>query len=91
LKSKTPFPGPPDLIASCSYHVRGTLIVLGDMVAGVNLREQACEMFLDGFPTVNRSCVRHKNRVLGIKRGQVSGITVIECLVILLSNLLVYL
>ena len=44
-----------------------------------------------GLPTENMSLRSHLNRVLGVKRGQGSGITVIECLVKLLSNLLVYL
>jgi hypothetical protein len=91
LKSKTPFPAPPDLIASRSYHVRGTLIVLVEMVAVMPLLEHPCKMLPDGLPPENRSLRSHKNRVLGVKRGQGSGITVIECLVKLLSNLLVYL
>jgi hypothetical protein len=90
LKSKTPFPGPPDLTASCSYHVRGTLIVLVEMVAVMPLLEHPAKSF-DGLPTENMSLRSHLNRVLGVKRGQGSGITVIECLVKLLSNLLVYL
>jgi hypothetical protein len=61
------------------------------MVAVMPLLEHVCPMFLDGLPTENRSLRSHKNRVLGVKRGQGSGITVIECLVKLLVNLLVYL
>jgi hypothetical protein len=34
-------------------------------------------IFLDGFPTVNRSCVRHKNRVLCKARGHGGGIAVV--------------
>ena len=90
LKSKTPFPGSPDLIASCSYHVRGTLIVLVEMVAVMPLLEHPCKALLDSLPTEKRSLRSHPNRVLGVKRGQGNGITVIECLVKLLINLLVF-
>ena len=42
-------------------------------------------IFLDGLPTVNRSCVRHKNRVLCEERGHGGGIAVVKGLVILLT------
>jgi hypothetical protein len=90
LKSKTPFPGPPDLIASRSYHVRGTLIVLVEMVAEMPFLEHSREKLLDGLPTENRSLRSRLNRVLRVQRGQGSGIAVIECLVKLLNDLLVY-
>src|SRR5271166_2835989 len=38
------------------------------------------------FPTVNRSCVIHQNRVLREERGQGGGIVVIPCLVFFLSE-----
>jgi hypothetical protein len=48
--------------------------------------EQVYMIFLDGLPTVNGSCIRHKNRVLGEKRGHGGGIVVVDCLLILPSN-----
>jgi hypothetical protein len=39
------------------------------MVAEMNLLEHVCPMLLNGLPTVNRSTVRYKNRVLGEERG----------------------
>ena len=48
----------------------------------MKLLELVYPIFLDGLSTVNRSCVRHKNRVLLEKRGQGSGIVLVECLVI---------
>src|ERR1700726_1050178 len=91
LKSRTPFPGSPYLIASRTYHVRGTLIVFIDMVAVMPLLEHPVELLLDGLPTDNRSLGSHPNRVLREQRGHGSGIAVIECHVKLLNDLLVYL
>jgi hypothetical protein len=51
LKNETPFPGPPDLIAGRSYHVRGTLIILVEMVAVMPLLKHPCPVLLDGPPT----------------------------------------
>jgi hypothetical protein len=59
LKSQTPFPIAPCLIASLSYNVRGILIALAD----TPFLEHACIRFLGGLPTVNRPCIRDKNRV----------------------------
>src|SRR5580704_12065733 len=87
LKSKTPFPGSPDLIASCSYHVRGTLIVLVEMVAVMPLLEYPCKTLLDGLPTEKRSLRSHPNCVLREERRDGGGITVIESLVKLRINL----
>src|SRR5580700_8174646 len=87
LKSKTPFPVPPYLIASRTNRVRGT-IGLVDMLADMNLREEVREMFLDGFLTVNRSFRRHLNRVLREERGHSDCIVVVECLVELLIELI---
>jgi len=56
------------------------------MVAVVPLLEVVCIPFLDGLPTVHRSFVRHKNRVLREERGQGGGIVVVVCLLILLTN-----
>ena len=67
--------------------MRGT-IGLVDMLADMNLREEVCELFLDGFPTVNRSFRRHLNRVLREERGQGGCIVVVECLVELLIELI---
>jgi hypothetical protein len=85
LKSQTPFPVFPYLIASRTYNVRGILIALVEIVAEMKLLEQDCMIFLDGLPTVNRSCVRHKNRVLCEERGHGGGIAVVKGLVILLT------
>ena len=52
-----------------------------DSVAEMKLFEHVCLIFLDGLPTVNRSCVRHKNRVLREERGHGGGIVVVSCLV----------
>jgi hypothetical protein len=81
LKSRTPVPISPDLIAGCSYHVRGTRIVLDEMIAVMPLLAHPRKKLLDGLPTENRSLRSHLNRILGVKRGQGSGIAVIECLV----------
>ena len=81
LKSRSPFPAGPCFIASRSYNVRGILITRFDMVAEMNLLEDICIVFLDGVSTVNRSCVIHQNRVLGVERGQGDRIVVIPCLV----------
>jgi len=43
-------------------------------------------MFLNGLPTVNRSCVRHINRVFQVERGHGRGIVVVDCLGILLTD-----
>jgi hypothetical protein len=69
--------------------VRGTRIVLVEMVAVMPLLEHPGKKFLDGLPTENRSLRSHLNRVLRVKRGHGSGIAVIERLVKLLSNLVV--
>ena len=71
--------------------MRGTLIVLVEMVTVMPLLEHPGEKLLDGLPTENRSSRSHLNRVLGVKRGHGSCIIVIECLVKLLNDLLVYL
>jgi hypothetical protein len=55
------------------------------------LLEHPGEKLLDGLPTENRSLRSHLNRVLRVQRGHGSGIAVIECLVKLLNDLLVYL
>ena len=81
FKSRSPFPAGPCFIASRSYNVRGILISRDDMVAEMNLLEQVCIMFLNGLPTINRSCVIHQNRILRVERGKPGGIAVIECLV----------
>jgi hypothetical protein len=84
LPSQTPFPVPPYFsVTSCRcFEVGG--IFCADIPAKVtemNLLEQVCAMFLDGLPTVNRSCVIHQNRVLRVERGQGDGIAVVVCLV----------
>jgi hypothetical protein len=56
------------------------------MVAEMELLEQVCIIFLDGLPTVNRSCVRHLNPVLRVERGQGGCIAVVECLVIFFTE-----
>src|ERR1700685_1105663 len=58
LNSRAPFSGIPSLIA---YNSRGVLIDLADMVAEMHLIEQVCIIFLECLPTINRSCVCHKN------------------------------
>ena len=86
LNSRTPFSGRPHLIASRTYNVRGILIDRDEMVAEMHLLEHVCIMFLDGLPTVNRSCVRHINRVLREERGHGGGIVVVECIVIFFND-----
>jgi hypothetical protein len=56
------------------------------MVAEMHFLEQVCIMFLDGFPTVNRTFIRHLNRALSVKRGNSGGIVVIPCIVNFLSE-----
>ena len=51
------------------------------MVAEMHLLEHVCIIFLDGLPTVNRSCVRHQNRVLREERSKGGGIVVVVCIV----------
>src|SRR5271165_386673 len=48
--------------------------------------ERVCPMFLNGLPTVNRSCVPHINRVFRVERGHGGGIVVVDCLGILLTD-----
>src|SRR5580700_445179 len=67
-----------------SFPVAQFLIDRVEMVAHMKLLEQVCIMFLGGLPTVNRSFVRHINRVLREGRGQGGGIVVVPCLVKLL-------
>jgi hypothetical protein len=86
LQSRTPFPVAPRLITSRSYHVRGILIALVEMVAKLNLLEHVCPMLLDGRPTVNRTCVIDQNRVLRLERTESGGIAAVECLVSLLTE-----
>jgi hypothetical protein len=69
LKNRTPRPCPPDLISSRSYHVRGTLIVLVEMVAVMPLLEHPCKILFDGPPTEKRPLRSHLDRVLREKRG----------------------
>ena len=52
------------------------------MVTEMHILEQVCKIFLDGLPTVNRSCFVHQNRVFREARGQGGGIAVVECIVI---------
>jgi hypothetical protein len=52
---------------------------LSDIVADAPFLEEGCKRFFDGTPTANRSCVRHKNRVLCEERGRGSGIVVGAC------------
>src|SRR5258707_14856452 len=73
-------------LVRCSYHVRGILIGFSDMVAEMNLLKQVCKMFLNGIPTVNRSCVRYDNSVLCVERGQRGRIVVVPCLVKFLNE-----
>jgi hypothetical protein len=42
----------------------GILIDRDEMVADMHFLVVVCIMFLNGLPTVDRPCVRHKNRVL---------------------------
>src|SRR5260221_10695531 len=56
------------------------------MVAEMNLLKQVCKMFLNGIPTVNRSCVRYDNSVLCVERGQRGRIVVVPCLVKFLNE-----
>jgi len=80
LNSQTPFSGCPHLIASRTYNVRGKLIDRDEMVAEMHFLEQVCKIFLDGLPTVNRSSVRHINRVLREERGDGGGIVLVPWL-----------
>jgi hypothetical protein len=64
----------------------GIPIALIEMVAELNLFEHVCPMFRDSLPTVNRSCVIHQNRVLGVQGSQSGGIPAVECLVSLLTE-----
>jgi hypothetical protein len=69
LKSLSPFPVAPYLIAGCTYNMRAILIGLAESIFWMPLLECVCIPFLDGLPTVNRSYIRHKNRVFGVSRG----------------------
>jgi hypothetical protein len=51
------------------------------MVAELILLEHVCPMFLDGLPTISRTCVIHQDRVLGVERTESGGIAAVECLV----------
>jgi hypothetical protein len=74
--------------------MRAILIGLAETIFIMPMLECVCKPFLDGLPAVNRSYIRHKNRVFGVNRGIGSCIVFVECLVILLNkriNLLNYL
>lgn len=86
LKSCIPFPVAPYLIASPTYNVRGILIGLARMVAKLDVLKQACIIFLNSVPTVNRSCFIHQNSVFRVERGQTGGIAVVAGLVSLFSE-----
>src|SRR6516225_7122420 len=79
LISQTPFSVFPYGIAVGAYSVRRSLIECPEMVAEMHFLEQVCIMLLDGFPTVNRTFIRHLNRVLRVERGKSGGIVVIPC------------
>jgi len=61
--------------------VRGILISRAEMVAEMKLFEHVRMIFLDGIPTVNRSCVRHLNRVIRKERGPGGVIVAVPYLV----------
>jgi hypothetical protein len=65
--------------------VREIRIALVEKVAEMYFLERVCPMFLNGLPTVNRSCVRYINRVFRVERGHGGGIVVVDCLGILLT------
>ena len=93
LNSRTPYSGRPHLIASCTYNVGGILNALSNMVADTPFLEQVCKRFFDCFPTANRSCLRHKNRI-SEERSDCGCIVVVACLVkplTLRAELLAYL
>src|ERR1700752_922051 len=81
FNSCTPYSGRPNLIAGCTYNLGGILIALSDMITDTPSLEQVCKRFFDCFPTANRSCLRHKNRVFGEERGDCGCIVVVACLV----------
>ena len=84
-KSLTPFSDQPYLIASRTYYVWGILIVLNEMVAVMPFLEVVYMPSPDGLPAVNRSCVRHKNRILREERGDGGCVVFVDGLVILLA------
>src|SRR5258708_12402488 len=73
----TPFSSFPNLIATRTYTVRGILIDRDKMVTEMHFLEHVCKMFLDCLPTINWALVRHLDCVLGVERGQASGIVVV--------------
>src|SRR5258707_3730140 len=77
----TPFSSFPNLIATRTYTVRGILIDREKMVTEMHFLEHVCKMFLDCLPTINWALVRHLDCVLGVERGQGSGIVVVVCIV----------
>jgi hypothetical protein len=66
--------------------VRRILIGLVEVLAEMNLLEHVCPMFLDGLPTVNRSCVRYNNRVLRVERSDGGGIVVVDCIAMFFND-----
>ena len=66
--------------------MRRIMIPLAKIVAEMDLSKQVCIMFLDGLPTVNRSCVMHQNRVVRVGRGQGGGIVFAPRLVSLFTQ-----
>src|SRR5258708_5724510 len=87
LPSLTPFSGRPQLIASRSYQVRSIPIELGDVVFGVPSLVQVCIQFLNGWPIVDWSSVRHKNCVLRREIGERLRIVVVVHVVVYLARI----
>ena len=72
-------------MASCTYHVRRTLIRWVAKILGMSL-EGVCNPFFDVLPSVNQPFGRHKNRFLRAERGHGGGIIVVDSLGILLNE-----
>src|SRR5215471_16291999 len=87
LKSHIPLPGGPYLIARSTYNMREILIRRTDMADEMYFLEPVCKEFLDGLPSMNRSCSWiHKTRVLHEECGCGSRIAFDHCIVKLLHK-----
>jgi hypothetical protein len=69
-------------MASCTYHVRRTLIRRVAKILGMSLEASV----FDVLPSVNQPFGRHKNRFLRAERGHGGGIIVVDSLGILLNE-----
>ena len=76
MNSLTPFSIFPYFITSRTYSVGAALIRYSNMLFNFQLLEKVFVPFLDGFPTVDRTCIGHKKPVFRKEGGNGSCVAV---------------